>query len=313
MTDTHTTTFETLLIPTDGSEPAEAAARRGFDLATQCDADVHLLSVADSSIATGAGYAGDSPSIRNRLRELSSNRAASLRDSAVEQGIAATAAVREGIPAKEIITYATEQDVDAIVIGTAGRGSVGRAVVGSVADKVVRTAPVPVITVNPKATTPGSVDSVLVPTDGSEIAAAAGRVGFGFAEELAATVHLLSVVEAARPAWLSALTDGEDTSDESLRADSREALDTLAADARERGLDVETTVTEGTPADGITDYVESEGIDLIAMGTTGRGGFERLLLGSVTDEVVRTAPVPVLTSRGDTSDRPEDADRSEDT
>ncbi len=61
-------TFDTLLIPTDGSEPAEAAARRGFDLATQCDVDVHLLSVADSSIATGAGYAGDSPSIRTRLR-----------------------------------------------------------------------------------------------------------------------------------------------------------------------------------------------------------------------------------------------------
>jgi len=306
-------TIDTLLIPTDGSDSAEDAARRAFALATQCDADVHLLSVADSSIATGAGYAGDSPSIRTRLRELSSSRAASLRDSAAEQGLAATAAVREGIPAKEIRTYAAQQDIDAIVIGTSGRGGVGRAVIGSVADKVVRTAPVPVITVNPKATTPGSVDSVLVPTDGSEIAAAAGRVGFDFAEELAATVQLLSVVGEDRPAWLSALTDGEDTSDESLRADPREALDTLAADARERGLDVETTVTEGTPADGITDYVESEAIDLIAMGTTGRGGFDRLLLGSVTDEVVRTAPVPVLTSRGDTSDRPEDADRSEDT
>ena len=56
-------TFDTLLIPTDGSDPAEAAARRGFDLAAQCSANVHILSVADSSIAAGAGYSGNSPPV----------------------------------------------------------------------------------------------------------------------------------------------------------------------------------------------------------------------------------------------------------
>ena len=293
--------FDTILIPTDGSDPAEAAARRGFDLATQCDANVHILSVADSSIAAGAGYSGDSPSIRKRLRELSSRRAASLRDSAAERGIGATAAVREGIPAKEIVTYAAEHDIDAIAIGTSGRGNVGRAVVGSVADKVVRTASVPVVTINSKATTPGPVDSVLVPTDGSETAAKAARAGFDFAAEVAATVHLLSVIDTDR-SMLSALSDRDGASDESLRETSADTLDALAADARKRGLDVETAITEGTPADGIADYVKSEAVDLIAMGTTGRGGFDRLLLGSVTDEVVRTASVPVLTIRAGTDE-----------
>ncbi len=302
MTDTQYMNFDTLLIPTDGSDPAEDAARRGFDLATQCDADVHILSVADSSIAAGAGYSGDSPSIRNRLRELSSSRAASLRDSAAEQGIDATASVREGIPAKEIVTYAAEHDIDAIVVGTSGRGNIGRAVVGSVADKVVRTASVPVVTINSKATTVGPVDSVLIPTDGSEAAAEAARAGFDFAAEVAATVHLLSVIDIDRSTWLSALTDRGDASEEPIRATLADTLDALAADARGRGLDVETTVTEGTPADGITDYVESEAVDLIAMGTTGRGGFDRLLLGSVTDEIVRTAPVPVLTVRTGTDE-----------
>lgn len=304
-------TFDTLLVPTDGSDSAEAAARRGFDLAAQCGATVHILSVADSSIASGAGYSGDSPSIRNRLRELSSDRAASLRDSAAEQGIDATAAAREGIPAKEIVTYANEHDIDAIVIGTSGRGTVGRAVVGSVADKVVRTASVPVVTINSTATTAGSVDSILIPTDGSETAAEAARVGFDFAEELAASVHLLSVIDADRSTWLSTLTNRDDASDESLREDQRDALDALAADARNRGLDVEMAVTDGTPADEITDYVESEAIDLITMGTTGRGGFDRLLLGSVTDEVIRTASVPVLTISAGTSERQEADDHRE--
>ena len=305
-------TFDTLLIPTDGSDSAEAAARRGFDLAAQCNASVHLLSVADSSIAAGAGYSGDSPSIRTRLRELSSDRATALRDSAAEQGIDATAAIREGIPAKEIITYATDHDIDAIVIGTSGRGNVGRAVVGSVADKVLRTASVPVVTINRKATTAESIDSILIPTDGSEIAAEAARVGFDFAEELAATVHLLSVIETDRPTWLSALTDRDDTTDRTLDDGTSDALDALAVEAQKRGFDVETAVTDGTPAEEITDYVESEAIDLIAMGTTGRGGFDRLLLGSVTDEVVRTASVPVLTTRAERSERLEESDRSGD-
>lgn len=144
-------TFDTLLIPTDGSEPATTAARRGFELAEQLDASVHVLSVADSSLATGAGYSGDSASIRSRLRETAADRSDALREAAESRGIDATAAVREGIPAAEIVAYADENEIDAIVVGTAGRGGVSRAIVGSVADKVVRTAPVPVLTVRPDA------------------------------------------------------------------------------------------------------------------------------------------------------------------
>ena len=139
--------FDTLLIPTDGSDPAEAAARRGFDLAAQLDADVHLLSVADSSVATGTGYSGDSASIRTRLRDRADARATSLREHAEARGLDATAAVSEGIPAAEIVDYADEQGIDAIAMGTSGRGGVARAVVGSVADEVIRTASVPVLTV----------------------------------------------------------------------------------------------------------------------------------------------------------------------
>ncbi len=116
-------TFDTLLTPTDGSDPAEATVRRGFDLAAQLEASVHVLSVADSSLATGAGYSGDSTSIRARLRERADTRAASLRADAEERGLDATAVVREGIPAKEIVDYADEQGLDAITLGTSGRGA----------------------------------------------------------------------------------------------------------------------------------------------------------------------------------------------
>lgn len=290
-------TVQTLLIPTDGSDRATAAARRGFDLAAALDTSIHVLSVADSSIATGAGYSGDSSSIRERLRGTATTRAASLRDVAAERGLEATAATREGIPADEIVTYADEQDIDAIYLGTAGRGGVARTVIGSVADKVVRTASVPVITVTPAAARAetGDVDAFLLPTDGSEAATAAAGFGIDLAARSNAAVHLLSVRDNRDSSVLSKVLDDDTTRDDAER--TVDYLETLASEARERGLKTYVTVRDGDPTEEIVQYAESEGVDLIALGTTGRGGFERFLVGSVADEVIRTAPVPVLTRR----------------
>ncbi|ELY53197.1 universal stress protein [Natronolimnohabitans innermongolicus] len=293
-------TIDTLLIPTDGSNPAESAARRGFVLAAQCDASVRVLSVADSSVATGAGYAGDSPSIRNRLRERATNRATSLRDEATERGLEATAATREGIPAKEIVAYANEHDIDTIAIGTSGRGGVARAVIGSVADKVVRTAPVPVLTITPDAAAGDgepTVDSILLPTDGSDTAMTAARRGLEFATDLQATVHLLSVTDHGRDGVLSTLSGDDREGSDDRREAVADAVEALTAEARSHGLETVAEVRDGDPATEIVDYAESATVDLIAMGTAGRGGFERYLLGSVTDKVVRTASIPVMTTR----------------
>jgi len=287
--------FDTLLIPTDGSDPAEAAARRGFDLADALGASVHLISVADSSVATGTGYSGDSASVRERLRHRASARVASLREVAADRGLEVTGGVREGIPAKEIVDCADERRVDAVVVGTAGRGGVARAIVGSVADKVVRTASVPVVTITPTAAEhEGGFDSLLLPTDGSERATAGVACGLDLADALGASVHLLSVADAAVEGALAAVSE-DDALDLAAHAERR--LEPVAADARERGLEVVTTAATGDPAAVIVDHAEEA--DLIAMGTAGRGGFERAVLGSVADEVVRTATVPVLTVRSD--------------
>ncbi len=301
-------TFETLLIPTDGSEPAEIAARRGFDLAEALEATVHVLSVADSSVATGAGYSGDSPSIRKRLRNTATDRAGRLRDEAVERGLDTTAVTREGIPANEIVDYADEHGVDAIVIGTSGRGGLSRSIVGSVADKVVRTASVPVLTITPSAASGAAsartVDSLLLPTDGSETAEVAIERGLALAAHLQATVHFLSVVDSDLTDTLATVSDDDVDHSSTLLERANTHLETLATDARDRDLEVVTRAKAGSPAEEIVDYAESEDIDLIAMGTAGRGGFSRMLLGSVTDAVVRTATVPVMTVRPDsTTDR----------
>ncbi|MFP8953769.1 universal stress protein [Natrialbaceae archaeon A-arb3/5] len=299
-------TFDTLLIPTDGSDPAEAAARRGFDLAEQFGADVHVLSVADSSIATGTGYSGDSASIRSRLRRKADARSRSLTERASDRGLDATAAVREGIPAKEIVSYANDQGVDAIVIGTTGRSGLTRAIVGSVADKVVRTATVPVVTITPDAAkeppTEPTVESILCPTDGSELTATATHHSLTAADQLEATVHFLSVVDSDLEERLGTLIDDDTNLSSDLHEQAETYLESLATRGRDSDLEVVTATRDGDPAEEIIEYVNAEGINLIAMGTAGRGGFERALVGSVTDRIIRTASVPVLTVRPDEPD-----------
>ncbi|CAI50810.1 UspA domain protein (plasmid) [Natronomonas pharaonis DSM 2160] len=295
--------LDTLLVPTDGSEPAVAAAQRAFELAVELDATVHILSVADSSIATGAGYSGDSTSIREQLRQTATDRATSLRDTASEYGLDATAVVREGIPAQEIVAYADDHAVDAITIGTSGRGGVTRAIIGSVADKVVRTSPVPVVTVTPAAaraeTGVSGVDSMLVPTDGSDPATVAIEHALLVAAQLEATVHLLSVRNAGLEASLSAATADDAASHPQPREHIVEHLQTLAADAEANNLATTTAITDGSPAREIIAYADENDVDMIAMGTHGRGGFERAVVGSVTDAVIRESSVPVFSVRPD--------------
>ena len=137
-------------------------------------------------------------------------------------------------------------------------------------------------------------NSIIIPTDGSEYAEEAAEVGFDFAEKLDATVHVLAVGDVSL-AEISAIGGGPPKSKEDVTEIAAEWATRLAATAEEQGLDVETVVRTGTPADEIADYAAALDPDMIVIGTAGRTGFERRIVGSVTDKVVRTAPAPVVT------------------
>ncbi|MEF8776275.1 MAG: universal stress protein [Haloarculaceae archaeon] len=296
--------FDTVLLPTDGSDSAGAAAARGFDLALQLDAPVHGLSVANSGLATSATYVGDASRIRERLREQATQHVNRLDTAARDRGLDVEPVVREGIPAEEIVTYANEQGIDAIAMGTSGRGGVARMVVGSVTDKVVRTATVPVLSVNRRAVGDGGerFESILLPTDGSDPAEAAATRGVELAERLGATVHCFSVADEGIAGELEALMTGRDRgSVDSLIDEAADNIDRVVATAIDCDVDCVSATATGDPAEEIVAYAEAQNLDLIVMGTHGRGGFRRAVVGSVTDDVIRTATVPVL-SVGATGD-----------
>lgn len=131
------------------------------------------------------------------------------------------------------------------------------------------------------------VERILVPTDGSETAASAMDAAVAMAERDDAEVHVLNVVNSRY----------YDTSIDSAVAPLRERGEGYVAELADRaeaaGVAVVTTVEVGRPARTILAYAADEDVDLIVMGTTGRGDLQRRLLGSVTEFVVTHADVPV--------------------
>jgi nucleotide-binding universal stress UspA family protein len=135
--------FETILIATDGSDSVRRAVAVALDLADRFDATVHALSIVD------AGEVDSSPeAVSEQLRTALSEQAdAALTSIAASTDQPVQTAVREGRPATEISNYAREVDADMVATGTRGRHGENRFLIGSVAERVVRTCPVPVLTV----------------------------------------------------------------------------------------------------------------------------------------------------------------------
>ncbi|MFP8955463.1 universal stress protein [Natrialbaceae archaeon A-CW3] len=150
--------FDTIVVATDGSESVERAIEVALDLAGRFGADVHALSVVD------AGEVDASPEqLREELRTaLETHAEGALSKVRDQAGPGITTAVREGRPAPEICTYAREVDADVIVTGTRGRHGENRLLLGSVAERIVRTSPIPILTVRqlPDEEPAGGADAV---------------------------------------------------------------------------------------------------------------------------------------------------------
>ncbi|ELZ77234.1 universal stress protein [Haloferax sp. Atlit-10N] len=136
-------------------------------------------------------------------------------------------------------------------------------------------------------------DEILLPVDGSPAAEQAIPHVFDLAERYDATVHVLFVVNTTRDN--AGIIGG--TVLETLEQEGQRVVDEVVERGESRGIETVGAVRRGAPHETILDYATEHGAEVIAMATHGRTGVERVLLGSVTERVVRTAPVPVLTVR----------------
>ncbi|MFB6121266.1 MAG: universal stress protein [Halobacteriaceae archaeon] len=282
--------YDDILLPVDGSEGSARVRDHVADIAHWADASVTVLYVADStrdSVTVVEGKTVDA------LESKGEDVVAEATNALAGQGVDAEGDVVQGNPAPTIADYADEYGHDLVVMATHGRAGLSRFLRGSVTEKVVRLASMPVLTARLAAdeTLQFPYETLLLPTDGSETAERAARHGLDVAAALDATAHLLSVVDDG------AL--GPDVRSTVAAAESEEAAETavgvLADEAAERGVETVEHVAHGDPGEEIRAHVESAGTDAVVMGTTGRSGVEKILLGSVAEAALRTVRVPVVT------------------
>ena len=202
--------------------------------------------------------------------------------------------LREGVPWQEICSFAEEPTVDLVIVGSHGRSGLPRFALGSVAERVVRFSPAPVLTVHPSdhvsAGGEGSFRKILAATDFSAASLRGVDAAVDLAIELDASLTLLHVYDLAS----NAHGVFDDVAME-VERQVRGRLDELLASVRSRLPSVDGVVREGMPWQGILDVSKQCRADLVVMSTHGRGATPRILVGSVAERTVRHSSVPVLT------------------
>jgi len=209
------------------------------------------------------------------------------------------AELTDGPAAAAVLDVAAKHGADLIVAGTRGLTGWKRIVLGSVAARLVRKALCPVVTVHVEDTVRHRpVRTILVPTDFSDDAmraaeAACAILGEGGPEPCLVLLHVYRHPLVLTSMEMPVLTASPDE----VILSAHGEMSVLEDRFSRSGLRVETCVAQGTPSQVILDQARSVGADLIAMGTHGRSGLDRLLLGSTAERVLSSAPCPMLTVR----------------
>jgi nucleotide-binding universal stress UspA family protein len=286
--------FDKLLFPTDGSDGADAVFDHALDVAEAHDATVHVLNVADTTRESVTQFRGQ---VVDALEQAGAETVREAATRAGDRDVPTVTEVLQGEPYRTIVDYAKTYDVDLVIMPTHGRRGLERFLLGSTTERVVRRSETPVLTVRPDddVTVRYPYRNVLIPTDGSDPADAALGIGLDVATGAGAGVHLLSVVDVTS----LGVDVRADIQTAALEESAREIVDTAAGRATAAGFDPTIAVEfGGSVSRAIRSYVTANDVDLVVVGTHGRTGFDRYVLGSVAEGLVRTAPAPVLTARG---------------
>lgn len=307
-------TVRHVLLPTDFSDTADHALAQAIDVAERFGATLHLFHVIDHLDPSWYGLTNVQPET-TRLRDQIRNEAQSLLDDIASGEPSASVSTEVALAfdfnvASTVQSYVEDHAIDLIVMGTHGRGSFGRFMLGSVADKLIRRASVPVLTVNPKASDALSSDDpattgVLAPVDFSRSSHASLRAAKTFADTYAVPLHVLFVAEQRTvPTFRDTGLPGVGVvgMDEDIVENARPALRQLVAEVGGPSVDPTVHVRDGEAAREIVEEAEASGLTLIVMATRGLSGLDRWMLGSTTETVVRTSRCPVLTLSPPTDD-----------
>ncbi len=291
-----------ILVTHDFSKGSSRALDYGIEFAIENRAELHFLHVEvlhdDSEIPTQPN--------KTKAQVLREELRADIQKSLKKQGYAYTdlssikyTVLREVAAAPAIIDYCKNYNIDMVVMGTHGRRGLSRKILGSVAEEVVRLAPCTVFTVREQLNFESLEDSlrtIAVPFDFSDHS----KIALSYAKEMAdsfdARLEIVHVIEEKlHPAFytggVSSVYDLQPNLEEKILAEMENIYDNL--DGPE--INAKYTVLKGHPVKEIVHWLEEKKHNLVVIATHGLSGLERVVLGSVTERIVRMAPCPVIT------------------
>src|SRR5262249_8461250 len=276
------TVFSTILVPLDGGDIAAGVLPAALTLARATHTSLCLLTVVEEDAAARRAAAEANLSFI----------AAGLR----AEGVPAEVVVRAGAAAAEIISGAAAAGADLIAMATHGRSGLARAFLGSVAERVVKDSPVPVLLMRPGGPSVARLGTLLVPVDGTPGSAHALATAVALARLTKARLVLVQVV-VPMPAYPMTRQFGSEGTYDSVGWDKAglEAADqhlaALVERVRTEEIEAEGQAVLGSPVVDFIDKAADEAkADLIVMSTHAHTGPARALLGSVADAVVRSQP-----------------------
>jgi nucleotide-binding universal stress UspA family protein len=291
-----------ILCPVDLSDVSRHAVDHAVLLARSYEAAITALHVCSPIVIPSTDFslvgAGVGPILTDvEMKDLRSQVAASFEQA---KGVEVDVLVENGHPAKIILERAEALPADLIVMGTHGTSGFEHLVLGSVAEKVLRKAACPVLTVPPHAHTTSKLPfkRLLCPMDFSDSSLAALEFAFSLAQQGNADLTILHVFE--WPAEGEPLIYRSFSVPEYLRElehDARTRLQGLAPDSIRESCRPQTRFSYGKPYREILRIAAEDSSDLIVIGVHGRNPLDLMLFGSTTNQVVRRATCPVLSLR----------------
>jgi len=297
--------LERILIPLDGSPVAERAIAQAARFLRRPGTEVILVRVVETQDMDPEGFGGLIPRLKLEAAEYLAGVSGKLR----EAGWRVRASVEEGRPLERILETAAREKATLVALASHGRTGLARWVMGSVAEKVVRACPVPVLVLRPigagsdggTAATPEAAPAfrkLLVPIDGGPGSLAAVESAAIVAKLCGSSivlVHVESRLDFPPGTYSARLVDvPRNPPAGPVPGDPGKRLDHLGCLLAFRGLSVTTLRVGGDAASRIVDLPAELGADVIVMATHGRKGLSRFILGSVAEKVLRQTTLPLL-------------------
>ena len=295
--------FKSILVPTDFSDASLESAKFVMRLCKQVNTNAHVLHSIDASpFAMYGDYTGwQEIRVTDEVRENADKELDKfIRKLGTDAPVSGKNVVTTDDVATSICEAAKTEGASLIAMSTHGRSGINRVLLGSVTEQVLRNAPCPVLTTRPKSIAgDGDIKSIVCTTDFSKPAMACAKLAVETAKTLGAKLTILHVIDEEQLALLHAHPMlSEYINKETLKEHTQASLDKFT---KELGLDPKENAVlysfKGHSGDGVVDYTDNNSTDMIIMSTHGYSGAKHLLLGSVTERVVRRASCPVLATR----------------